>query len=69
MQAGIAIKPSTSVDVLWDILENPNKDEVPDVSAILLVLSHYHIQWRIEVSRTIDCNAVEAARVCRGQED
>lgn len=32
MQAGIAIKPSTKVDVLWDILENSNKDEVPDVS-------------------------------------
>ena len=32
MQAGIAIKPSTKVDVLWDILENPNKEEVPDVS-------------------------------------
>jgi ribulose-phosphate 3-epimerase len=68
MQAGIAIKPSTSVDVLWDILENPNKDEVPDVSTIFLILSHYHIQWRIEVSRTIHCNAVDAARVCRDQE-
>lgn len=33
MQAGIAIKPSTPVDVLWEILENPNKDEVPDVSS------------------------------------
>lgn len=32
MQAGIAIKPSTKVDVLWDILENSDKDEVPDVS-------------------------------------
>lgn len=32
MQAGIAIKPSTKVDVLWDILENSNKEEVPDVS-------------------------------------
>lgn len=32
MQAGIAIKPKTSVDVLWDILENPVKEEVPDVS-------------------------------------
>lgn len=34
MQAGIAIKPSTKVDVLWDILENSNKEEVPDVSEI-----------------------------------
>jgi hypothetical protein len=32
MQAGIAIKPSTPVDVLWEILENENKQEVPDVS-------------------------------------
>ena len=31
MLAGIAIKPETSVDVLWDILESPNKEEVPDV--------------------------------------
>lgn len=32
MLAGIAIKPKTSVDVLWDILANPIKGEVPDVS-------------------------------------
>jgi len=32
MQAGIAIKPKTPVDVLWEILENPVKEEVPDVS-------------------------------------
>ena len=32
MRAGIAIKPKTPVDVLYDLLENPNKDEVPDVS-------------------------------------
>jgi ribulose-phosphate 3-epimerase len=32
MKAGIAIKPKTSVDVLWDILENPNEAERPDVS-------------------------------------
>lgn len=31
MQAGIAIKPDTKVDVLWDILANENKAEVPDV--------------------------------------
>lgn len=31
MLAGIAIKPDTSVDVLWDILANPKKEEVPDV--------------------------------------
>jgi ribulose-phosphate 3-epimerase len=39
MLAGIAIKPSTSVDVLWDILANSVKEEVPDVSALL---SHRH---------------------------
>lgn len=32
LKAGIAIKPKTPVDVLWDILENPNQDERPDVS-------------------------------------
>ncbi|KAH6878842.1 uncharacterized protein J4E88_004172 [Alternaria novae-zelandiae] len=37
MQAGIAIKPSTPVDVLWEILENPNKDEVPDMILIMTV--------------------------------
>lgn len=31
MQAGIAIKPDTSVDVLWDLLENETKEERPDV--------------------------------------
>jgi ribulose-phosphate 3-epimerase len=31
MQAGIAIKPNTPVDVLWDILENPVTEERPDV--------------------------------------
>lgn len=33
MLAGIAIKPDTAVDVLWDILENPEKKETPDVSS------------------------------------
>lgn len=32
MQAGIAIKPDTPVDVLWDILENKDENERPDVS-------------------------------------
>jgi len=31
MLAGIAIKPDTSVDVLWDILENTDEKELPDV--------------------------------------
>jgi ribulose-phosphate 3-epimerase len=32
MQAGIAIKPDTPVDVLWDILEAEDQDQRPDVS-------------------------------------
>ena len=32
MQAGIAIKPDTPVDVLWDILETKDEKERPDVS-------------------------------------
>jgi ribulose-phosphate 3-epimerase len=36
MLAGIAIKPSTPVDVLWDILENPAQEEKPDVCAQVL---------------------------------
>jgi ribulose-phosphate 3-epimerase len=32
MHAGIAIKPETSVDVLWDILETEDSAERPDVS-------------------------------------
>ena len=39
MQAGIAIKPDTSVDVLWDILATTKDDERPDVrlcSSILM---------------------------------
>lgn len=37
MQAGIAIKPDTPVDVLWDILETEDKKERPDVCI------HHHI--------------------------
>lgn len=36
MLAGIAIKPDTKVDVLWDILESKVKEEVPDVCAMFL---------------------------------
>lgn len=32
MLAGIAIKPDTKVDVLWDILESNEEIEKPDVS-------------------------------------
>ena len=36
MQAGIAIKPATSVDVLWDILDSSEEKERPDVGASAL---------------------------------
>ena len=38
MRAGIAIKPGTDVGVLYDILDNANKDEVPDVSYAIRIL-------------------------------
>ncbi|KAJ4372144.1 RIBULOSE-phosphate 3-epimerase [Neocucurbitaria cava] len=37
MQAGIAIKPGTPVHVLWDILANPVKQEVPDMVLVMTV--------------------------------
>lgn len=36
MQAGIAIKPDTSVDVLWDILESEDESAKPDVQNAFL---------------------------------
>lgn len=32
MQAGIALKPETPVDVLWEIMETKVEEERPDVS-------------------------------------
>lgn len=43
MLAGIAIKPATPVDVLWDILENPDEKERPDVCGIHTI-GNYNIQ-------------------------
>ncbi|KAE8372817.1 Ribulose-phosphate 3-epimerase-like protein [Aspergillus bertholletiae] len=37
MQAGIAIKPDTPVDVLWEILENENEIERPDMVLVMTV--------------------------------
>ncbi|PLB51031.1 ribulose-phosphate 3-epimerase [Aspergillus steynii IBT 23096] len=37
MQAGIAIKPDTPVDVLWDILETENEKERPDMVLVMTV--------------------------------
>lgn len=35
MRAGIAIKPATSVDVIWELLENSSTEEVPDVGSTI----------------------------------
>ncbi|MCJ1344526.1 RIBULOSE-phosphate 3-epimerase [Peltigera leucophlebia] len=37
MLAGIAIKPDTPVDVLWDILKSSEKREVPDMVLVMTV--------------------------------
>jgi ribulose-phosphate 3-epimerase len=37
MKAGIAIKPETPVDVLWEILENPQELERPDMVLVMTV--------------------------------
>ncbi|KAM7192240.1 Oxoglutarate and iron-dependent oxygenase degradation C-term domain containing protein [Naviculisporaceae sp. PSN 640] len=37
MLAGIAIKPATPVDVLWEILENPDEKERPDMVLVMTV--------------------------------
>ncbi|MDI1491255.1 MAG: RIBULOSE-phosphate 3-epimerase [Ramalina farinacea] len=37
MLAGIAIKPETGVDVLWDILDGQAKEEVPDMVLVMTV--------------------------------
>jgi ribulose-phosphate 3-epimerase len=37
MQAGIAIKPDTPVDVLWEILENEEASERPDMVLVMTV--------------------------------
>jgi ribulose-phosphate 3-epimerase len=50
LQAGIAIKPSTSVDVLWDILASDVKEEVPDVSWCTATLSRHPYPYVIYMS-------------------
>ncbi|KAH8893739.1 ribulose-phosphate 3-epimerase [Thozetella sp. PMI_491] len=35
--AGIAIKPATKVDVLWELLDNPNEKERPDMVLVMTV--------------------------------
>lgn len=37
MLAGVAIKPDTPVNVLWEILDNPIKPETPDVSNLFSI--------------------------------
>ena len=46
IRAGIAIKPKTSVDVLYDILDNSDKDAVPDVR---LSLSDYWLGAKADI--------------------
>ena len=46
IRAGIAIKPKTPVDVLYDILDNSDKDAVPDVR---LSLSDYWLGARTDI--------------------
>ena len=47
IRAGIAIKPKTPVDVLYDILDNSDKDEVPDVR---LSLRNYWLDTQADKS-------------------
>lgn len=44
MQAGIAVKPETSVDVLWEILETEDKEERPDVRSLLSIKPRSPVQ-------------------------
>ncbi|KAK3718595.1 RIBULOSE-phosphate 3-epimerase [Vermiconidia calcicola] len=37
MRAGIAIKPGTDVDVLYEIFDNSNKEEVPEMALVMTV--------------------------------
>ncbi|KAL1865416.1 hypothetical protein VTK73DRAFT_5285 [Phialemonium thermophilum] len=37
MLAGIAIKPATKVDVLWDVLDSPDPKERPDMVLVMTV--------------------------------
>jgi ribulose-phosphate 3-epimerase len=46
IRAGIAIKPKTPVDVLYDILDNSDKDAVPDVR---LPLSDYWLGAQADI--------------------
>lgn len=71
LQAGIAIKPSTPVDVLWEILENPVREERPDVSrlhfATLSLISIVRIgAVAMNVSRVAGKGAVGLAAPCGG---
>ena len=47
IRAGIAIKPKTPVDVLYDILDNSDKDAVPDVR---LSLRNYWLDTQADKS-------------------
>lgn len=44
MLAGIAIKPDTPVDVLWEILDAPDANDRPDVGLLPAHVSSHRIQ-------------------------
>jgi ribulose-phosphate 3-epimerase len=56
LQAGIAIKPKTPVDVLWEILDNEDKTAVPDVSRSITTSKLLYI--RSLSSETLHCWAL-----------
>lgn len=66
MQAGIAIKPDTPVDVLWDILDSPDLAERPDVSPDPLPTSAAPrpLVLRFIVYHTLDGNFEASADTC-----
>jgi ribulose-phosphate 3-epimerase len=53
MLAGIAIKPDTSVDVLWDILESSDRAEVPDVRAPAVFCWYWLMQEKMVLVMTV----------------
>lgn len=62
MLAGIAIKPSTPVGVLWDILASANREEVPDVSLHLFVCFNCHYQNQNHQSRVDVVKSISTVR-------
>jgi len=54
MLAGVAIKPGTDVEVLWELLDSGVKEEVPDVCCFPYLNTHPHttsINYRVLTKR------------------